>query len=79
MQFENEYSENEMVLIRHSKMLDLYQKLTAFPLYRLMAYHAFIYNDQSPEADAIRRGCIAIDENKIYRLTPEFDEIIKVK
>lgn len=44
----------------------------------MAARKAFVENWIGDDADSLRRICKAIDEGKIFRLTKEFDDLIKL-
>lgn len=76
-----EYSENEWILIDRYGFRGLVEKSSSglYPvlLYPMMCCKAFMMNDQGPEADALRRGMEAMNNLKPFRLTPEFEHLIK--
>jgi hypothetical protein len=74
------YSEKELKLFAHFGMADIAYNMQPPMLYTLLASKAFIMNDQTPYASALRR-CIkafeATDRDEIvYRCTPEWDALI---
>lgn len=61
-------------------MDNICQAISPLTMWRTMVVKAFIENDQSPYADAVRRGISALDgDNTVYRLTPEFEDLIKIE
>jgi hypothetical protein len=72
-----EYSPNEMLLFKHYGIDNICQQLMPHNMYRLMAEKAFLENEQSEYAEAIRRGLAALN-NSHYRMTPDFDKLIAV-
>jgi hypothetical protein len=73
-----EYSLNEMLLFKHYGIDGICQQLMPVNMYRLMAEKAFLVNEQSEYADAVRRGLAALNNSQIYRMTPDFDKLIAV-
>jgi hypothetical protein len=75
------YSEKELKLIAHFGMADIAYNIQPPLLYTMLAYKAFVTNDQTPYASALRR-CLEALENvgfekgKVYRCTPEWDALI---
>ena len=78
MRYNIEYSANEMLLFKHYRVDDICQQIMPHDLYRMMAEKAFLANEQSEYADALRRGLEAMKSCFPYRLTPEFDKLIDV-
>lgn len=74
----DEYSPDEMVLIKHFGFTDIMTNVDPVGLFRLMAMHAFKSGEQSLYVDALRRCMIALDACKPYRMTPEFDRLAAV-
>lgn len=72
-----EYSENEMLLFRHYGIDNICQYIMPHNMYRLMAEKAFLENEQSEYANAVRRGLAALNASH-YRMTSDFDELIAV-
>lgn len=75
------FSENEKVLIGKISphWLDVIQKIDITPikLYQILCVECFMSNKQGPEIEALRRAMIALESCKVYRLTPEFEELCK--
>jgi hypothetical protein len=78
-----EYSEQELALISalSSHWANTVKKTYISPLelYEILAVECFLSNRQGPEVDALRRGLAALESCKIYRMTKEFDELIRIK
>ena len=70
-----EYSPTEMILFKHYGIDNLCQHVTPVNMYHFMAEKAFLANEQSEYADAVRRGLAALN-SQIYRMTPDFDKLI---
>jgi hypothetical protein len=73
-----QYSANEMLLFKHYGIDDICQQLMPHNMYRMMAERAFITNEQSEYADAVRRGLAAMNRYQPCRMTPDFDKLIAV-
>ena len=73
-----EYSQAEYVLIEHFDMTRLARSILPGVLYTFMAVKAFTTDDRSPYADALRRAMLAFERGGIYRLTPEWDDLISI-
>jgi hypothetical protein len=74
---ENEtYSENEKLLIESFGMTDISEQLEPLPLYWLMVEKAFVRNINGPHVESLRRCYKAMMGMSVFRLTPEFDELI---
>lgn len=73
-----EYSPNEMLLFKHYGIDNICQQLMPHNMYRMMAEKAFLANEQSEYADAVRRGLAALNNSQIYRMTSDFDKLIAV-
>jgi len=78
-----EYSQKELEMI--GQLADgwlqvVINKGTVEPLvvYRMLANDCFKMNKIGPAVDSLRRCCIAIDNAKPYRMTPEFDALIRL-
>lgn len=77
-----EYSEAEKILIKglspHWANVIENQYIAPLNLYRILAQDCFLDNRNDKYADALRRGYKALLSSSVYRMTPEFDELIKV-
>ena len=73
----NDYSENELKLIKHYDKLRLIAYIDPPSLYRGMAMEAFISNDQSPYAEVLRKCVSALSTVKVYRKTPGWEAFFK--
>ena len=73
-----EYSPRELDLIAHFSMLDIAPHVIPIDLYKLMVHKAFLDDDRTPWADSLRRCWKALHDDSpcIYRLTPEWDDLI---
>lgn len=67
-----------MKLIEHFGVKVMMEHMTPTALYKAMALNAFLMDDQTPYADALRRGLKLLYEGE-YRLTPEFEQAIQVE
>lgn len=78
----NNYSEKEKLFltkIGYGKFIDLDDcHINPMNVYAMAARKAFVENWTGDDADSLRRICKAIDEGKIFRLTKEFDDLIKL-
>lgn len=78
-----EYSEQEIALISalssHWENVIKKAYIAPLPLYKILAVECFLANRQGPAVDALRRGLAALESCKIYRMTTEFDELIRIK
>jgi hypothetical protein len=74
----NEYSKKEQELIAYFGYSDISASSTcnSLSLYLLMVKKAFMNDDRTVAADSLRR-CMA-NFGKIYRMTPEWDALIKI-
>lgn len=79
--FKLEYSDAEKKLIEklssHWASVITKTQIAPFNLYTILAKEAFVHNRVGPEIEALRRVCIALEQCKIYRMTPEFDKLCK--
>lgn len=75
----SEYSENEMVLFKHYGFDNICHRIMPYTLYKMMAEKAFLANDQSEYAEAVRKGLLALNSRTPYRLTTEFDNLIVIR
>lgn len=77
---ELDYSANELKLIEHFGLMNLVQHGDVPPpkVYQYMVYNAFVKNDTTAYAHALRRAVIWMDK-KLPRNTPEFEKEIEVK
>jgi hypothetical protein len=77
-----EYSEQEFVLISAlspnwtNVIKETY--ISPLELYKILAIECFLSNRQGPEVDALRRGLAALQSCSIYRMTSEFDELVRI-
>lgn len=76
---EQEYSPEEIVLLKHYGYYNVAEHIAAPGLYRMMVEKAFLANDQSEYANALRRGASALSKCNPLRMTPEFNELVKVR
>ena len=79
---DKDYSEAERKLFDSTGYGDLMNSLSAPDLYRLAVTKAFQlkwdYSDKRQSlAEAIRKGSIALDNCSPFRMTPEFDELLR--
>jgi hypothetical protein len=72
---ESIYSETELKLIRHFGFENAVGHVLPALLYPMMASKAFMMNDQTQFASALRR-CLLAFEKGAYRGTPEWDALI---
>lgn len=72
-----EYSEGEIKMITACGCQELIGKMDVFQLYRICVDTVFLHDIQGPHVEALRRAFKAFHECKPYRLTPEFEELIK--
>lgn len=74
------YSENEKKLIKSISPYwgDLIEKHYIAPLnlYKILAIDCFLSKKEGVEVDALRRALQTLECGKLYRLTPEFEELI---
>ena len=75
----NKYSEKEIQLITYFGYQDLimHKDLTAPTIYQMMINKAFMLNINDAAAESLRRCYTALTSGKIYRLTPQWDEMIR--
>jgi hypothetical protein len=72
-----EFSDAEKRIIAHFGFMDLLRSdIGIHPLYRIMCEKAFMDNDQTYYAAALRRAWKAIQTNEVPRMTPAFDRLI---
>lgn len=77
MRYGTQISAAELILIKHFGFEDMLKSdIGIHPLYRILCEKAFMDNDQSPYAYALRDAWRAVSLGKIKRMTPEFDQII---
>lgn len=73
------YSEKEMELIRSLDCQEMLPFMLPHPVYRMMVEKVFMDNINDERSDSLRR-CIqawnGLHEEKIFRLTPEWDALI---
>lgn len=74
-----DYSEAEWNLIDAFGLRDfaINSNIMPFNLYREMAIKAVIEEWTGPEVKAVGRALKALSECRVYRLTPEFDKLLK--
>jgi hypothetical protein len=72
---ESIYSETELKLIEHFGFENAVGHVLPALLYSMMASKAFMMNDQTQFASALRR-CLLAFEKGAYRGTPEWDALI---
>lgn len=72
------YSDAEKKLIAYFGFTDISESTSLVPavLYPMMASKAFVDNDRTPAADALRRAIVALERRSVYRETPEWDSLI---
>lgn len=74
-----EYSKAEKKLIKsissHWHDVIMITDIAPFSLYKILAERAFIDDMNGSNVEALRRVCKALEECKIYRMTPEFDAL----
>lgn len=77
-----EYSKAEKILIKglspHWAQVIEDTYISPLNLYKILAIDAFIAKREDVYVEALRKGLQALESCKIYRMTPEFDELIKV-
>jgi len=73
----NDYSESEQKLIAHFGFINLMDNLSSSPMYRLMVEEAFMKNDTSEYAIALRVANYAFTHRTECRGTKEFDALIE--
>lgn len=71
-----EYSEKEWKLITILGYQQIAKNVSPIQLYRLLSEKAFIDKMDNKISDSIRNCMIACNEGRIYRMTPEWDELI---
>lgn len=71
-----QYSDKELSLIKHFNCEGLIENLTPTTVYDSMMEKAFLSNEQSPYAEALRRCMRALFKNSTQRNTPEWDALI---
>lgn len=78
-----EYSENERLMINaispHWANVINKVYITPHRLYQILACECFCKNKTGPAVEALRKGLIALEECKIYRMTHEFDALLEFK
>jgi hypothetical protein len=72
---ESIYSEAELKLIKHFGFENAIGHVLPALLYPMMASKAFMVDDRTPFASALRR-CLLAFEKGAYRGTPEWDALI---
>lgn len=80
MYIPDHYSEAELKLAEYFGFKNLIENNDVEPLtlYRMMAHHAFMKDDRTEYAAAVRRVISAIDSRNPLRHTPEFENLIKI-
>jgi hypothetical protein len=73
-----EYSEKEMLLIKHFGMEKVCERCFPPILYDMMSNIAFCSGIEDDYVKSLRRCMNALNSCKIYRMTKEFDDLIKV-
>jgi hypothetical protein len=74
------YSAQEKELIAHFGLSELIDQLGSAPaLYRILAITAFVRNDQTPWADALRRCLLALESGTPQRGTSDWDALLAVE
>jgi hypothetical protein len=74
-----EYSKNEQKIIEHFGYSHLMTVIDPLGMIRLMVEKAFLDNDQTVYAEALRRGVKVLGYGKIYRETPEWEYLLKTE
>lgn len=74
----DEYSAAEMRLIHHFGFSDISPRVFAVELYRMMALKAFKDGKNDAHVDALRRCLLAMESCRVYRGTPEWDELARI-
>lgn len=76
------YSEKEEKLIRYFNVADAANSKTvgANTIYNMMVMEAFLRDDRTEYAESLRRCVRALNSpsEQIYRMTPEWDNLITV-
>lgn len=80
MYIPDHYSEAELKLAEYFGFKNLIEENDVEPLtlYRIMAYEAFMTDDRTEYAAAVRRAISAMDSRDPLRHTPEFEKLIKI-
>lgn len=73
----HDYSDSEQKLIAYFGFTNLMENLLAPPMYRLLVESAFMRNDNTEFADALRAANHAFIHRTCHRGTDEFDAIIE--
>lgn len=73
----NAYSPNEKILISYFDMENVAQHTFPLTLFVYMGAKAFIMNDQTEYADALRRGLRYLEEGK-FRHTTSYEALIDI-
>lgn len=71
-----EYSDAEKKLFSSLKLDKLMEFFNPITLYQYACIKCFKDDISGNDVDALRRGMIAIDACKMYRMTKEFDDLI---
>lgn len=80
----DKYSEKEMAMIQaispHWAKLITETKVDFCPptVLEILAMEAFLEDMKGPSVDSLRRCLKACHKRKVYRMTPEFDELIQL-
>jgi len=73
-----EYSEKEQELINFLGFSDIAPHIAQSSLYRIMIEDCFLKEKTGSAVESLRRVAKAFYENKVYRMTPEFDSMISL-
>ena len=74
-----EYSDKEIELIKALGYEDLIDTSISPPsLYRVMAEKCFLDDIRDSRADSVRRCMKALCHTVVYRMTPQWDELIQL-
>jgi hypothetical protein len=80
----NNYSDKEFAMIQaispHWARLITESKVDFCPptVLEIVAKEAFIEDMKGPAVDSLRRCLKAFNKGKVYRMTPEFDDLIQL-
>ena len=78
-----EYSEAEKTLISglspHWANVIENTYISPLNLYKILAVNAFLAKREDEYTEALRKSLEALESCKIYRMTPEFDELISIE
>ena len=74
----SKYSDEELKMFRGLGFNDnLIFNVTEVGMYRIAMEHVFCENIQNEYAEGLRRAYKAFRDCKVYRMTPEFNKLIK--